>query len=83
MRYYEQIKAYRIIVRDLNKPKPLTHPGEDIRCAKAIFEDWFGEQTWIDVNLWLELAHEAREYFGLKTIQETADFLEIKYRKLI
>lgn len=80
-KHKNQIEAYRIIVGELVSPK-LKHPGEDIRCAKAIFEDWFGEQTWIDVNLWLELAHEAREYFGLKTIQETADFLEIKYRKL-
>lgn len=79
----DEIVFKMLLNKQEHKPKPLTHPGEDIRCAKAIFEDWFGEQTWIDVNLWLELAHEAREYFGLKTIQEAADKLEIKYRKLI
>jgi hypothetical protein len=81
-KYQRQTEAYRIIVSDLNKPKPLTHPGEDIRCAKAIFEDRFGEQSWNDVNLWLFFAREVRDYLGTKTIQEAADKLEIKYRKL-
>lgn len=62
--------------------KPLTHPGEDIRCAKAIFEDRFGEQSWNDVNLWLSFAREVRDNLGTKTIQQAADKLEIKYRKL-
>lgn len=55
--------------------------GEDIRAAKAIFENRFGEQTCNDVNLWLEFANEVREYMRLQTLQETAEKLEIKYRK--
>ena len=81
-KYEKQTEAYRIIVGELITPKPLTHPGEDIRCAKAIFEDRFGEQSWNDVNLWLSFAREVRDNLGTKTIQQAADKLEIKYRKL-
>ncbi len=49
--------------------------GEDIRAAKWIFEDRFGEQSWNDVNLWLSFANEVREYLNLKTIQETYNHL--------
>lgn len=62
-------------------PKPIKHPGEDIRVAKAIFEHRFGPQNWNDVNLWLEFANEVKDYLGLSTIQDAAEFLEIKYRK--
>ena len=81
--YEKQTEAYRIIVGELITPKPLTHPGEDIRCAKAIFERRFGEQIYNDVNLWLSFANEVKEYLNVNTIQEAADKLEIKYRKLI
>lgn len=79
----DEIVFKMLLNKQENKPKPLTHPGEDIRCAKAIFEDRFGEQSWNDVNLWLSFAREVRDYLGTKTIQEAADKLEIKYRKLI
>lgn len=62
-------------------PRPLKHPGEDIRDAKAIFEQRFGMQTWNDVNLWLQFAREVKEYLGLSTIQETAEYLGIKNNK--
>lgn len=75
-----QAEAYRIIVGE-QLPKPLRHPGEDIRAAKAIFEDRFGEQTFIDVNLWMQFAREVQEYIGAKTLQETAEKLNIQYYK--
>lgn len=57
-------------------PKKLTHPGEDIRDAKAIFEQRFGIQTWNDVNLWLSFAREVRDYLKLNTIQETYNHIK-------
>ncbi len=57
--------------------KPLTHPGEDIRDAKAIFEQRFGEQIKDDCNLWLKFANEVREYLKLGSIEETAKYLGI------
>lgn len=80
-KFKTQTEAQGTIIGNLTNSKPLTHPGEDIRCAKAIFEDRFGEQSWNDVNLWLSFAREVRDNLGTKTIQEAADKLEIKYRK--
>jgi hypothetical protein len=69
-------------VYSVELPKPIRHPGEDIRAAKAIFEDRFGEQNWVDVNLWMQFAREVMEYLGTKTFHETAQKLEIKIRRL-
>jgi len=63
------------------KLSPSQQMGEDIRAAKAIFEQRFGEQTNVDVNLWLEFANEVREHMGLQNLQETAEKLNLKIRK--
>jgi hypothetical protein len=57
------------------KLSPSQQLGEDIRMAKFIFEDRFGEQSWNDVNLWLSFANEVREQLKLNTIQETFNHL--------
>lgn len=62
-------------------PKQTNHPGEDIRAAKAIFEDRFGESYKTDVRLWMEYAREVGEYLGIKGIQETAKHLNVKPRR--
>lgn len=63
------------------KLSPSQQMGEDIRAAKAIFEQRFGEQTNVDVNLWMEFANEVREHMGLQNLQETAEKLNLKIRK--
>ena len=63
------------------KLSPSQQMGEDIRAAKAIFEQRFGEQTNVDVNLWLEFANEVMEHMGLQNLQETAEKLNLKIRK--
>lgn len=60
----------------------MIHPGEDIRAAKALFEDAFGEQNWTDVNLWLEFAKEVCEYLNVKTYQEAVEKLDITVKRL-
>ena len=77
-KFKTQTEAQGTIIGNLTNLKPLTHPGEDIRCAKAIFEHRFGEQIYNDVNLWLSFAREVKEYLGLSSIQETAEYLNIK-----
>lgn len=64
---------------------PSMQLGEDIRISKLIFEQRFGEQEYNkpQPKLWMDFAKEVMEYQGTKTLEETADKLEIKYRKLI
>lgn len=61
---------------------PSQQMGEDIRAAKAIFEQRFGEQTFIYVNLWMDFAKEVMEHLGLKSFQETAEKLNITIKRI-
>lgn len=55
--------------------------GEDIRAAKAIFEQRFGEQTYVDVNLWINFANDVKAHLQLSTLQEVVTHLNLKIRK--
>lgn len=57
--------------------------GEDIRAAKMIFEHRFGEQTFINVNTWMEFAKEVQERLKAKSFQEVLNFLGIVNEKAI
>lgn len=62
--------------------KQTNHPGEDIRAAKAIYECAHDEQLETNVKLWMDFAREAAEHFGIKGIQQTAKYLNIKTNRL-
>lgn len=51
--------------------------GEDIRHAKAIYENRFGFQVGATPRTWLSFANEVRNYLELKTLQETTKHLNI------
>lgn len=57
-------------------------PGEDIRAAKAIYEDKHGDVLWPDVKEWLRYANEVKEYLGVDTYQEAAEKLNIKIQRI-
>ena len=63
------------------KLSPSQQLGEDIRAAKAIFEDRFGEQDRVDVNLWMNFANDVRVHLQLSTLQEVVSHLNLKIRK--
>lgn len=65
-----------------NRILTLRHPGEDVRVAKAIYECAHGEQLETNVKLWMDFAREAAEHFGIKGIQQTAKYLNIKTNRL-
>ncbi len=63
------------------KLSPSQQLGEDIRAAKVIFEDRFGEQAYVDVNLWLEFANDVKIQLQLSTLQEVVFHLNLQIRK--
>ncbi len=63
------------------KLSPSQRLGEDIRAAKAIFENRFGEQNYVDVNLWMEFAEDVRISLQLSTLQEVVFKLNLQIRK--
>ena len=63
------------------KLSPSQQMGEDIRAAKAIFENRFGEQNYVDVNLWMEFAEDVRISLQLSTLQEVVFKLNLQIRK--
>lgn len=63
------------------KLSPSQQLGEDIRAAKAIFEDRFGIQTNVDVNLWLAFANDVKTHLQLSTLQEVATHLNLQIKK--
>lgn len=64
-----------------NSITPQQQLGEDIRAAKAIFEHRFGEQTFIDVNMWLDFAKEVIIHLKVNSYQEALTKLEINGSK--
>jgi len=56
---------------------PQQRLGEDIRAAKAIFEHTFGEQTFIDVNMWMDFAKESVIHLKVNSFQEVLNKLGI------
>ncbi len=63
------------------KLSPSQRLGEDIRAAKAIFENRFGEQNYVDVKLWMEFAEDVRISLQLSTLQEVVFKLNLQIRK--
>jgi hypothetical protein len=73
---------FKIIIQKQElKLSPSQQLGEDIRAAKAIFEDRFGEQTCVDVNLWMDFANDVKTHLQLSTLQEVVSHLNLKIRK--
>lgn len=63
------------------KLSPSQQLGEDIRAAKAIFEQRFGRQTYDDVNLWMNFANDVKTHLQLSTLQEVVSHLNLQIRK--
>lgn len=72
----EQVDLY------LSNNKPLNHPGEDIRAAKAIYEHKHGYVTETNVKEWLLYANEVKEHLNVNTLQEAAEKLELKLERI-
>lgn len=54
--------------------------GEDIRHAKAIYENRWGFQSSAKVRDWLAFGNEVKDYLKLSTLQETTKHLNINVR---
>lgn len=61
---------------NIKKLSPSQQLGVDIKAAKQIFENRFGEQTFVNVNLWLEFANEVKEYLKMETFDQVISFLK-------
>lgn len=63
------------------KPSKGQIMGEDIRHAKAIYENRWGARTNAQVSDWLSFAKEVRDYLKLQTYQQVTEYLNINVYK--
>lgn len=60
----------------------MSYMGEEIRAAKAIYEYVHGDNDGALVSDWMNFGNEVKSYFNRKSIQETAEHLEIKLQRI-